>query len=139
KKYFENPIWAMPVNYHESVTKKPVSYRSLLDVFDGNSRLLDLMNPHFTFRIRKGHASIPTGTWIRVLPESVERLASALSTAPQITRSSESEYVVESGDTIIGIAKTFGVSTRALLEYNDVSNPKRIRPGQKLLIPKTSE
>lgn len=44
-------------------------------------------------------------------------------------------YKVQGHETIEGIAKRFGVSSRALLEANPNVDPKRIRPGMKLSLP----
>jgi LysM repeat protein len=47
-------------------------------------------------------------------------------------------YVVQSGDTLSGIAATFGSSVQAIYQTNLTtigSDPNLIRPGQKLYIP----
>ena len=46
-------------------------------------------------------------------------------------------YVVESGDTLRGIAERFNVSVGALLRYNGLSeeDADNLRPGQEILIP----
>jgi len=45
------------------------------------------------------------------------------------------KVVVESGDTIIDIAKRHGVSYRDLMRYNQIEDARRVRIGQVLLIP----
>lgn len=45
------------------------------------------------------------------------------------------EYKVKSGDTIISIARLFGVSPEVLQQFNDLANPSLIKVGQKLRIP----
>jgi LysM repeat protein len=49
--------------------------------------------------------------------------------APQTT------YEVRKGDTLIGIAKRHGVSPEAVATVNGISNPNRVRAGDKLIIP----
>jgi sulfatase modifying factor 1 len=44
-------------------------------------------------------------------------------------------YVVQEGDTLSEIAKEFGVAAEALQEVNAISDPKRLRIGQELVIP----
>ena len=44
-------------------------------------------------------------------------------------------YVVNRGDTMSGIAKRFGVDMPEILRLNGLSNPNRIRVGQKLVVP----
>ncbi|MCS7177812.1 MAG: LysM peptidoglycan-binding domain-containing protein [Anaerolineae bacterium] len=44
-------------------------------------------------------------------------------------------YVVREGDTLSGIAATYGVSVEALQRINNIQNPLFLRPGQTLIIP----
>lgn len=54
---------------------------------------------------------------------------------PQPTPSTESTYVVKSGDTLSGIASKYGTTYQALAAYNGISNPNLIHPGQIIKIP----
>ena len=45
------------------------------------------------------------------------------------------EYVVEPGDTLLGIAEQFGVTVEAITAANDISDPDLIAVGQTLVIP----
>jgi len=44
-------------------------------------------------------------------------------------------YFVERGDTLGRIARRFGVTPESIIELNELRNPNRILPGQRLLIP----
>jgi LysM repeat protein len=44
-------------------------------------------------------------------------------------------YIVQNGDSIGRIARRFGVTPAAIIELNELRNPNRILPGQRLLIP----
>lgn len=44
-------------------------------------------------------------------------------------------HVVRSGETLASIARAYGVSTTALANVNGITNPDRIRVGQRLTIP----
>jgi LysM repeat protein len=44
-------------------------------------------------------------------------------------------YVVQSGDTLGGIAVRYGVDLQALMNRNDIDDPRRLRSGQQLIIP----
>lgn len=46
------------------------------------------------------------------------------------------EYVVQSGDAISKIAKKFGVSVRELCELNKITDPNKLRQGQRLIVPR---
>ena len=60
----------------------------------------------------------------------------------QPTVSDESDtytrYIVRRGDTLISIAREFGVSTEAIVELNNFSNTALVLSGQEILIPQRS-
>ncbi len=64
---------------------------------------------------------------------------SAASSAKPGSASSVASYRVRRGDTASEIARRFGVSQRALLSANGISDPKQIRPGQVLRLPGRSD
>lgn len=47
-------------------------------------------------------------------------------------------YIVKYGDPLYLIAKRYGISLKTLLAANNLKNVSSIRPGQKLLIPRTT-
>lgn len=51
---------------------------------------------------------------------------------------SEIIYTVVSGDTLSGIASKYGTTYQMLAEYNGISNPNIIYPGQQITIPGSS-
>ncbi len=53
---------------------------------------------------------------------------------PENTLSKQSTYAVESGDTISGVAKRFGTTTRELLKINNLTEAALLMPGQVLRI-----
>ena len=55
----------------------------------------------------------------------------AVSTPSQSGR----EHVVEQGHTLSTIAAAYGVSSKAIIQANNIKNPDRLRIGQKLFIP----
>lgn len=48
------------------------------------------------------------------------------------------KYTVMPGDTLISIAKPFGVATRAIVEANQIADPDHLTAGQVLLIPRVT-
>ena len=42
---------------------------------------------------------------------------------------------MQPGDTLSGIAKSLGISMKALLEANELADPDRLKVGQKLAVP----
>lgn len=61
------------------------------------------------------------------------KAASNGATAPLVTASGE--YAVQAGDSPGLIAKKFGIKTEDLIQANNITDPKKLRIGQKLVIP----
>jgi uncharacterized membrane protein/LysM repeat protein len=61
------------------------------------------------------------------------------SPSPFPTTPPSSTYVVQPGDTLIGIAAVFGVQLTEIAAANDIPNPNLIYPGQVLVIPATGQ
>ena len=51
-----------------------------------------------------------------------------------ITNTSSRTYIVKSGDTLSSIAKKYGTTYKKIAKNNNISNPNKIYPGQKLII-----
>ncbi len=50
----------------------------------------------------------------------------------------EEFYTIQQGDTLFGIAQSFGVSMSDLISYNAIADPDAIQAGQRLKIPPTA-
>jgi N-acetylmuramoyl-L-alanine amidase len=57
--------------------------------------------------------------------------------APVVAEVTTKTYVVKSGDSISHIANRFKVPAKDILKLNNITNPNKIRVGQKLLLPGT--
>jgi LysM repeat protein len=85
--------------------------------------------PSMTARLRNpgllksavGHTACLLVAWAMVMPLSA--------------RASEQSYRVKRGDTVYGIAKSYGVPQDDLVERNGLSRNCHIYPGQRLIIP----
>lgn len=55
-------------------------------------------------------------------------------TMSHITNTSSRTYIVKSGDTLSSIAKKYGTTYQKIAKDNNISNPNKIYPGQKLII-----
>lgn len=55
-------------------------------------------------------------------------------TMSHITNTSSRTYIVKSGDTLSNIAKKYGTTYQKIAKDNNISNPNKIYPGQKLII-----
>ena len=61
----------------------------------------------------------------------------AIGTAQAAPLDQGSVHVVEAGDSLSAIAQQYGVSLRAIMSANNISNSSLIYPGQRLVIPGT--
>lgn len=58
--------WSVEFDGHEIDLRKPIGWRTLVDIYDGEATLAELQNPHINQLVRKGKKEIPRGTFIRV-------------------------------------------------------------------------
>jgi LysM repeat protein len=65
-----------------------------------------------------------------VVPPPAETTTSIAPLAPQ-----QILHTVEPGDTLSGIAGAYGVSVEDLADYNGITDPHSLKPGQELAIP----
>ena len=74
-----------------------------------------------------------------VMPPTTEVVAPVeVKEEPKVEAVVESKaYVVKPGDNLGSIAKRFKVSTRDIIKLNTITNPNKIRVGQKLKLPGT--
>lgn len=54
---------------------------------------------------------------------------------PVLPESPEGTYTVKRGDTVSGIARRFGTTTRELMAVNNIDDPRRLYVGRELIIP----
>lgn len=62
------------------------------------------------------------------------RSVAVQSSREETSATKPSTYVVKRGDNLSTLAARFGTSVKEILRVNNLSNPNRIRPGQRLLI-----
>lgn len=80
-------------------------------------------------------ATAPDGPHRLLVPtESAARFRDALTSLPEEERVSWKNYQVQSGDTLISIARSFNTTPDVIREHNDISG-HTIRKGERLLIP----
>lgn len=71
-----------------------------------------------------------------VLESADPKYAPASTPAPGMEAKPPAYYVVKSGDTLSGIARSFHVTVAALTAWNRIKNPNLIRVGQRLRVRK---
>jgi LysM repeat protein len=55
--------------------------------------------------------------------------------APKVQAGGPREHVLEFDDTVLGLAKRYGVTAAAILKANPGLDPKKLKPGRKIKIP----
>lgn len=77
---------------------------------------------------------LPPATNAAVLPPPVAPLVTPPPVVPAAPAAG-TEYTIVSGDTLAKIAKKNGVTVKAIEDANPGVDPKKLRPGKKLIIP----
>lgn len=86
--------------------------------------------------IKAGHTVKGSASFLSVLEEQKEESkAKASGAGTSGTQSQWTEYTVKKGDTLWGLAKNaFGTTVDELARANNLTNPDRIHPGQKIRV-----
>ncbi|MEZ5341568.1 MAG: LysM peptidoglycan-binding domain-containing protein [Acidimicrobiales bacterium] len=123
-------VWVSPASADTSLVVKSGDTLSHIAVRNGVSvrTLVKVNNLSSPDRIRVGQTLI--------IPSASSSSSSASSGSSSSSASSSGKvYTVASGDTLGGIALRFGVKQADLASVNNITNPHKIRIGQKLQIP----
>jgi len=84
--------------------------------------------------------------WLLLATAMLTACASPGGRAPVVDRSYDNStasapqtggHLIQRGDTVYGIAQRYGVSTRALIDWNTLSPPYTLIPGQRLRLPQS--
>lgn len=136
-KYFGKLKTAQPLKSEKLKLVRNIDLKMMLEFFDGNLELAKEYNLHLRSRFWKGKTLIKKGNFIRVKVEKLELAKKAIDEMKVLKgpMASGDVHRVQRGETLSEIALRFGVSLRALKEVNEISNPRRVRAGQKLVIP----
>ncbi len=70
-----------------------------------------------------------------VAPVATATVAAPAATATVPAAAGGKKYVVQSGDTLSGIAEQFKVTIQQIIDANSLQNPDLLLPGQELVIP----
>lgn len=66
KAVFGDVKWSLEFDGREVDLKKPIAWRTVVDLYDGEAALAELQNPHLLRRVKEKGRTIPRGTFIRV-------------------------------------------------------------------------
>ncbi|MBZ9572916.1 M23 family metallopeptidase [Patescibacteria group bacterium] len=128
--YFGVIIFCFAISLSFFIGQKKESFSQKRDILDESQFLFSEANllPNFLdLNIIEGSLLAPSA------PPFLVR-GKVLGALGDIQKPEVEEYIIESGDTLSGIASQFGISLETLLWANDLSLNSIISPGQKLII-----
>lgn len=149
--------WDTPIESRELVLDGSLSLKPFLKWFSNNTALAKELNLHLQRSFWAGQMRLSAKDFVRVPAHQYEiamqdlkvlKNAQVSHAVAQVSQprpeeglapdeSSRAEYYfIGAGETLSGIALQLGVSVRRLIELNEIENPRRIRAGQKLKVPK---
>ena len=149
-KYFTDAKWSGELKTEAIELPKSVKFDFITSFFDNDSEKAELYNPHLSPRSKRSAHVLPKGIRILIPAARKDEFLAKLDAQPaerevtmairgsRIGRSSGSgtdTYRVQSGDTLIGIARQFGIKADDLINANNIEHAKALRAGQVLSIP----
>jgi len=119
-----------PLEYDEAIVDSITDLRVLADAAGTSLAVIQDLNPHLraaTPNIDEYIVYVPKG--------SRQEFETALAAIPPSDRVNFIEHRVSSGENLSVIAARYGTRVSALQEVNNISNPRRLQIGQRLVIP----
>ena len=142
-KYFGPVYWEAPLDAKEIRLTRAINRKWLLRWFGGNLQEAQEYNPHLQRPFWLGYGQIGRRDFVRVPTDRYDLAMQDLKTLPIVHDSGLKKdidtYVIERGETLSGIAAELGVRVSILRALNNIENPRRLHPGQKLLVPVAKE
>ncbi len=128
---FTSIPYLQPLVFDEITVPDATGLDVIAELADTTSRALMELNPHYIRGVtppnRTSIVRVPRGTGTKVARRYAE--------LPPGERVSFVEHVVRKGQTLSEIGQRYGVSVRLLRAANNNVHPKRLRIGQRLVIP----
>jgi len=119
-----------PLEYDEAIVDSITDLRVLADAAGTSVDIIQDLNPHL-------RAATPNvDEYIVYVPKgSRQHFETALAAIPPSDRVNFIEHRVSSGENLSVIAARYGTRVSAIQEVNNISNPRRLQIGQRLVIP----
>ncbi|MDI9347749.1 MAG: transglycosylase SLT domain-containing protein [Methylacidiphilales bacterium] len=139
-KYFPQVELEQPVKRNKLSVSYYISASDVIRAWGISTQAFAILNPALSKTLISGSKRIPPSTTLFV-PDHypVSTYLAKLDSIPADKKYSaqviSSEHVVESGDTIIGIATLYHVSVEEVLLANNLEYRSRIRIGQRIALP----
>jgi membrane-bound lytic murein transglycosylase D len=126
-------ITAEPIGYDKVSLPQPVDLRRVAEWAGTSVDEIQALNPELRrwttpMKYPEYEVKVPKGT--------ADRLSSKLAEASPADFSTFKWYAAKKGETLLTVARRFGVSRSDVAEANNMSAKARLRPGQELIIPR---
>lgn len=136
KYYGQRIVWDAEIMAKQIKLTKNIKKKTLLNIFAGDQDKAKKFNSHLRRDFWRDRVRVETGTFIWVPESRYEFAMSEISQQKVANLYLGNVYRVRSGDTLSEIAENHGVRLRRLLDANTALNPRRLRVGQKIFIPR---
>ncbi len=121
-----------PLRWETVTVPDATSFDVLAEAAGVDQETISDLNPQFPQRVTPPGRAVE----LRVPPGTAETFATRYAAIPPDKRVTWTYHIVRRGQTLGGIGREYGVSVSALRAANGNVNPRRLRIGQRLLIPK---
>jgi peptidoglycan lytic transglycosylase D len=126
-------ITAEPIGYDKVSLPQAVDLRRVAEWAGTSVDEIQALNPELRrwttpMKYPEYEVKVPKGT--------ADRLSSKLAEASPADFSTFKWYAAKKGETLLAVARRFGVSRSDVAEANNMSAKARLRPGQELIIPR---
>lgn len=139
QRYFGDIAFDQPDSFKIFTTPGQMTLDALAGRLQIDRTEIARLNPALRPPILRSQRRIPAGYSLRLpwntAAETGEWLAKAASGSAAEPPQDADFYIVEQGDNLSTIAQNFGVSVAAIMDLNDIGNPRFLRAGQKLTMP----
>lgn len=135
---FEGIDYMTPIEFDHLTFTQPINLRQMAEKMNINYEDFKDLNPKFKGEIApldgdKLNLRIPAGTSEVAMTAAQNSVASIVDFVPD--QNDTQEYKVRRGDSIGSIARRYRTSVAYLREINDFTRKKRIKVGQRILVP----
>ena len=130
---FHDVVYQVPPKYDVVPVSEYVHLRVAAECAGTTYARMRSLNPE----LRSGYTppSLRRPYELRIPAGTAGRFKENYARIPPDRKARMVEHRMRSGDTVSAVARDYGTSTRAVLEANNIVNPRRIRAGTRLKIP----
>jgi peptidoglycan DL-endopeptidase LytE len=113
-------------------TQKAGDKVTAVEVVASVASVLDEKLAEDAFKVADAEAA---KTSLAVAGDSIAKVSALTTESSAANKAGVEEYIVQSGDTLSGIARKFGVTSDSIKWSNSMSDADFVKPGQTLLVP----